>query len=230
MLSREDASDGMQLIKQLTCSITFMQATPATWRLLLESGWAGSDRLHALCGGEALTRSLADQLLVRCASLINVYGPTESTVWSTAHRVVADGRAVPIGRPIANTQTYILDPNLNPVPIGAPGELHIGGAGLARGYLYRPELTAERFIPNPFHENTRLYKTGDLARYLPDGNIEFLGRIDHQVKIRGFRIELGEIETVLAQHPAVRDTLSFLAKTNPTTNAWSLMSCKTLAA
>ena len=120
LLSREDASDGMQLIKQLTCSITFMQATPATWRLLLESGWAGSDRLHALCGGEALTRSLADQLLVRCASLINVYGPTESTVWSTAHRVVADGRAVPIGRPIANTQTYILDPNLNPVPIGAP--------------------------------------------------------------------------------------------------------------
>ena len=216
LLSREDASDGMQLIKQLTdCGITFMQATPATWRLLLESGWTGSDRLHVLCGGEALARSLADQLLVRCASLINVYGPTESTVWSTAHRVVTDGRAVPIGRPIANTQTYILNPNLNPVPIGAPGELHIGGAGLARGYLNRPELTAEKFIPNPFQENTRLYKTGDLARYLPDGNIEFLERLDHQVKIRGYRIELGEIEAVLTEHPAVHESVVISREDTP---------------
>ena len=145
--------------------------------------------------------------------LLNTYGPTEATVVATmcdlTHTVPRDGlEQIPIGQPMPNVQTYIMDSHLQPVPIGVPGELYIGGNGLARGYLNRPELTAEKFIPNPFkgQPGTRLYKTGDLARYLPDGNIEFMGRIDLQVKIRGFRIELGEIETVLRQHPAVRET------------------------
>jgi len=140
----------------------------------------------------------------------NAYGPTETTVCATMmlcdNQTTQQYVTVSIGRPIANTQLYILDSHLQPVPIGVPGELHIGGAGLARGYLNRPELTAEKFIPNPFGEG-RLYKTGDLVRYLPDGNIEFLGRIDHQVKIRGFRIELGEIETILRQHDAVQEAI-----------------------
>jgi acyl-coenzyme A synthetase/AMP-(fatty) acid ligase len=142
-------------------------------------------------------------------AVINNYGPTEATVVATYGQVLPTAHAeVPpsIGRPIANTQIYILDDHLQRVPIGATGELYIGGAGLAKGYLNRPELTAERFIPNPFSNEpeSRLYKTGDLARYLPDGQLTFLGRSDHQVKIRGYRIELGEIEAVLNQHPAVR--------------------------
>ena len=125
--------------------------------------------------------------------------------------------SVPIGRPIGNTQVYILDPHLNPVPIGVAGELHIGGDGLARGYLNRPELTAEKFIADPFSNEpkSRLYKTGDLARYLPDGNIEFLGRIDNQVKIRGYRVELGEIESVLAQHPAIQQAVVLAREDTP---------------
>ncbi|MCC3433251.1 MAG: amino acid adenylation domain-containing protein, partial [Microcoleus sp. PH2017_04_SCI_O_A] len=139
----------------------------------------------------------------------NAYGPTESTVCATIAECTDSQEPPSIGRPIANTQVYLLDAHLQLVPIGIPGEIYIGGAGLARGYLNRPELTAERFIPNPFSNEpgSRLYKTGDLARYLPDGNIEFLGRIDHQVKIRGFRIELGEIEAVLSQHPDVQESL-----------------------
>jgi len=144
--------------------------------------------------------------------VVNNYGPTENTVVTTSGLVVAQEQnqiSPTIGQPIANTQVYILDQQLQPVPVGVPGELHIGGAGLARGYLNRPELTQEKFIPNPFKETqgSRLYKTGDLARYLPDGNIEYLGRIDNQVKIRGFRIELGEVEAVLTQHPVVRETV-----------------------
>ena len=139
----------------------------------------------------------------------NLYGPTETTIWSSIYQVESSENLIFIGRPIANTQIYILDKHLQPVPIGVPGELHIGGAGLARGYLNRPQLTQEKFIPNPFSTNpsSRLYKTGDLARYLPDGNIEYLGRIDHQVKVRGFRIELGEIEAVLNQHPSVHSVV-----------------------
>jgi amino acid adenylation domain-containing protein len=152
------------------------------------------------------------ELVARWASgtrVFNAYGPTETTIWATAAECTDVGRKPPIGRPIANTQIYLLDAVLQPVPIGVPGELHIGGAGLSRGYLNRPDLTAERFIPNPFSDEpgARLYKTGDLARYLSDGNIEFLGRMDHQVKIRGFRVELGEIEAVLGQHAAVRETV-----------------------
>ncbi|PYM12136.1 MAG: non-ribosomal peptide synthetase, partial [Verrucomicrobia bacterium] len=149
-----------------------------------------------LCGGEALSRELANQLLERCAEVWNLYGPTETTIWSAAAKIEPGNHPVVVGRPIANTQFYILDRYLNPVSIGVPGELVIGGDGLARGYLNRPELTAEKFIRNPFSDeaDARLYRTGDCARWRPDGNVELLGRMDHQVKIRGFRIELGEIE------------------------------------
>ena len=208
--SGEVTSDATQLLDLLVKSgATVMQATPATWRLLLEAEWQSSNQLKILCGGEALPRKLANQLRSRSTSLWNLYGPTETTIWSVISKVESEEGLISIGRPIANTQVYILDRHLQPVPIGVPGELHIGGAGLARGYLNRPELTEEKFIPNPFshQEEARLYKTGDLARYLPDGSIEYLGRIDYLVKIRGFRIELGEIEAVLSQHPAVLQTV-----------------------
>jgi len=192
----------MQLLAET--KTTVMQATPVTWRLLLGSGWPGTPGLKILCGGEAFPRDLAEALLSKSAEVWNMYGPTETTIWSTVSQVSSGKGSVPIGRPIANTEIFILDPHQQLVPIGVWGELHIGGRGLARGYLNRPELTAERFIPSPFAPEARLYKTGDLARYLPDGTIEFQGRMDDQIKLRGFRIELGEIETALAAHPAVR--------------------------
>lgn len=203
--SRAIATNGHQLAEILQRSnITLLQATPATWRLLLESGWTGRANLKMLCGGEALSRELANQLLPKGASLWNMYGPTETTVWSAISQVQPSDAPVHVGAPIANTQFYILDEQQQPVPIGVPGELHIGGAGLARGYLHRLDLTAEKFVTNPFAEpGSRLYRTGDRVRYRADGSLEFLGRIDYQVKIRGFRIELGEIETVLSQHPAI---------------------------
>ena len=227
----EVAADGALLAKSLDESrITFMQATPASWRLLLEAGWKGKPDLKILCGGEALTKDLAEKLLQRGAQLWNVYGPTETTIWSTIYRVdsIQSGisNTVPIGRPIANTQIYILDSNLQPVPVGVIGDLYIGGDGVSRGYLNRPELTAERFLPRPDSlspwERARvrvrekgegtgvgelIYKTGDLARYLPDGNIEFFGRSDQQVKVRGYRIETGEIEVALASHPSVKQAV-----------------------
>ena len=211
-------ADGPQLMALMERSnVTVMQATPATWRLLIQSGWQGDSRLRILCGGEALPRELADQLLARCGELWNMYGPTETTIWSTVYRVQPGEGPISIGRPIANTQIYILDSHLQPVPIGVAGELYIGGDGLARGYFKRPELTAEKFIRDPFSEtpNPRLYKTGDLARYHAAGTIEFLGRIDHQVKIRGFRIELGEIEAVLAQHAQVRQAVVVAREDTP---------------
>ncbi|MEH2028366.1 MAG: amino acid adenylation domain-containing protein [Nostoc sp.] len=217
MLSREETMDGIELIAKLTNSrATIMQATPATWQLLLEAGWQGSKHLKILCGGEALPKKLAQQLQQRCAILWNVYGPTETTIWSAIYKVVSEDGQVLIGRPIANTEFYVLDGQLQLVPVGVPGELYIGGAGLARGYFNRPDLRDARFILNPFNKaegrrqkaednnDLRLYKTGDLVRYLPDGNIEYLSRIDGQVKIRGFRIELGEIEALLMQHPSVK--------------------------
>src|SRR5205807_5863268 len=153
---------------------------------------------------------LADQIYneTQVESVFDLYGPSETTTYSTFTRRERGGRAT-IGKPLANTQIYIVDKNLQPAPIGVPGEIYIGGDGLARGYLHRPDLTAERFIPHPFstEPNARLYKTGDLARYRPDGSLEFLGRLDQQVKLRGYRIELGEIEALLSQHPAVRECL-----------------------
>ncbi|MFO5491976.1 MAG: non-ribosomal peptide synthetase, partial [Cuspidothrix sp.] len=218
IVSRAVSSDGAALIAKLASSqTTLMQATPATWQLLLTADWQGSKHLNILCGGEALPRNLAHQLRSRCAALWNLYGPTETTIWSAIYPVGTDDRTVLIGRPIANTQVYILDTHLQPVPIGVPGELHIGGTGLARGYLNRPELTTEKFIPHPFstEPNSRLYKTGDLACYLSDGNIEYLGRIDRQVKIRGFRIELGEIEALLSQHNQIQSTVVIAREDTP---------------
>ena len=207
LASRETAADGYQLRELLEKSApTVMQATPATWRLLLEAGWRGDKDLKVLCGGEAMTRELARELLNRASSVWNMYGPTETTVWSTTCRIISVDGPIAIGRPIANTEIYILDRHLQPVPICVPGELYIGGEGIARGYLHRPELIAEKFIPNPFREResgAQLYRTGDLARYRENGDIECLGRIDNQVKVRGFRIELGEIESLLDEYPGV---------------------------
>jgi len=209
--SREQSSDGQQLLQLLHDSqATVMQATPATWRLLIESGWSGDGQLKVLCGGEALTRELAEQLMPRCAELWNMYGPTETTIWSSLYRVQdLNWVWAPIGRPIANTQMYVLDKTEQPMPIGVPGELYIGGDGLARGYWKRPELTAEKFVADPFRKQAgaRLYRTGDLTRYLADGNLQYLSRIDNQVKVRGFRIELGEVESVLVQHSQVRQAV-----------------------
>jgi amino acid adenylation domain-containing protein len=206
--SQQEALDGARLLELLAAShATILQATPVTWRMLLEAGWR-TPRMKLLCGGEALPRDLANQLLQR-GELWNMYGPTETTIWSSVSRIEPGSDPVTIGSPIANTQFYILDPHQNPVPIGVPGELHIGGDGVARGYLKRPELTAERFIPDPFRTQAqaRLYKTGDLARYLPDGCIELLGRMDHQVKLRGYRIELGEVESALARVAGIRQAV-----------------------
>jgi amino acid adenylation domain-containing protein len=206
LATREQAVDGAQLLHLLhQAGITVMQATPATWRLLLEAGWAGNRNLKVLCGGEALPRELAQQLLPRCREVWNMYGPTETTIWSSAFRVKdTNWSTAPIGRPIANTRMYVLDKNRQPVPVGVPGELYIGGDGVARGYWNRPELTAEKFVTDPFcsQPGERLYSTGDQARLLPDGNLQYLGRLDTQVKVRGYRIELGEVEDVLAKHPA----------------------------
>ncbi|MBN3895575.1 MAG: amino acid adenylation domain-containing protein [Nostoc sp. NOS(2021)] len=210
LVSREVAMDGLQLLQKLhNFAATVMQATPATWRMLLEAGWRGNTQLKILCGGEALPQNLAKQLCQRGAEVWNLYGPTETTIWSTIHRIDQQEVLVTIGRPIGNTQIYILDKYLQPVPVGVPGELYIGGASLARGYLHRPELTKEKFIHNPFSSDSesRLYKTGDLARYLSDGEIEYLGRIDYQIKLRGYRIELAEIEAVLSQHPTIEKTV-----------------------
>ncbi len=205
--TREDVIDGRRLAFQIeNHGVTLMQATPATWRLLIDSGWTGCARLKALCGGEALQADLARRLLPRVASLWNMYGPTETTIWSTVHEVRTVDDPVPLGSAIGNTTLYILDPNLEPVPAGVAGELHIGGAGLARGYRNLPDLTESRFIAHPFVPGERLYKTGDLCRFRADCAILFLGRLDDQVKLRGHRIELGEIESLLLRHPAVDQT------------------------
>ncbi len=208
LADRETAADPAALAELLARSgATVMQATPATWKMLVFSGWEGDRSLRVLCGGEALPGAVADLLRERAAAVWNLYGPTETTVWSTLHPVDRPEPAVPIGRPVANTRAYVLDAQLNPVPAGVPGGLYLAGAGVARGYLGRPELTAERFLPEPFGgaAGARMYRTGDRARWREDGVLEFLGRDDHQVKVRGFRIELGEVEAALAAHPGVRE-------------------------
>ncbi len=230
----DQVQDGAQLLSLLESShATVLQATPGLWRILIDAGWndagwndagwndAGWNStqpralpLKVLCGGEALPRDLAERLLDRSDEVWNVYGPTETTIWSSATRVTRGSGPLHIGPPIANTTFYVLDDNpgdlQQPTPIGVAGELYIGGQGLARGYWNRPELTAEKFVPNPFAQTgstARIYRTGDLARFHPDGSIELLGRADFQVKLRGYRIELGDIEAALNQHPAVRDSV-----------------------
>jgi amino acid adenylation domain-containing protein len=204
---REDVADPRALARLLeTNEATVMQATPATWRMLLDASWPGAPRLKVMCGGEALTAELARALRTRCGALWNMYGPTETAIYSVVHRVEEVEATVPIGRPVANTRIHLLDRNLQPVPVGVVGELCIGGVGVARGYLGRPDLTAERFVPDPLSDEpgTRLYRTGDRARWRGDGSLECLGRVDDQVKLRGFRIEPGEIEAALLGHEAIR--------------------------
>jgi amino acid adenylation domain-containing protein len=190
--------------------ISVMQATPATWRMIIDSGWQGRPGLRVLCGGEALPPGLATELLARVGELWNMYGPTETTIWSTVKRM-APGARITIGGPIDNTTVYVLDDGLARVPVGATGELWIGGEGVALGYIGRPELTRERFIASPFVPGERIYRTGDLGRVLPDGDLECLGRGDSQVKIRGFRIELGEIETAIERCGGLRKAVVLVA-------------------
>lgn len=227
LVDSEIASDATLLCPVLNrCNATIMQATPATWQMLIAAGWSGNSQIKLLCGGEALSSELAQQLISRSDALWNMYGPTEATIWSTCSKIESANSPISIGKPIANTQAYILDKFQNPVPIGSIGELYIGGVGLAKGYLNRPELTENKFISNPLAiakadgetdrtVSSKLYKTGDLARYRPDGNIECLGRTDNQVKLRGFRIELGEIESVLMQQDSVSQAVAAVREYNP---------------
>jgi len=214
--------DGQALSAEIArSSPTWMQATPATWQLLLAANWAGRADLSILCGGEALQSTLAANLLPRCQALWNVYGPTETTIWSVAHKVeAADVRdavaVVPIGRPIANTEVFVLDEYRQLVPDGTPGELYIGGLGVSQGYRGRADLTAQRFVHLPgFATGGLLYRTGDLARWRRDGLLEFLGRADQQLKVRGFRIEPGEIESILLDDPEVQEAVVICREDQP---------------
>ncbi|MET9469982.1 amino acid adenylation domain-containing protein [Streptomyces sp. NPDC006544] len=206
LLPRSVAADGAELREALTAyEVSFMQATPMTWRLLLDAGWQGEPRLTALSGGETTPPDLAAELCRKAGRVWNVYGPSETTIWSTSHRITETSTIVPIGRPIANTTLRVVDSGGQLVPIGLPGELYIGGTGLARGYLDRPDLTRERFVACPQGPaHVTMYRTGDLVRWSEQGELEFLGRIDRQVKVRGFRIELEEVEGRLNLHPLVR--------------------------
>ncbi|OMP77242.1 non-ribosomal peptide synthetase [[Flexibacter] sp. ATCC 35208] len=190
-----------------TGTCTIMQATPSTWRMLIEQGWQGTTGLKILCGGERLSPELAQSLLQRCGSLYNVYGPTETTVWSAVNEITTAGVRITIGKPIANTQLYVLDQHRAPAATLVAGELYIGGTGLAKGYLFRTELTTERFVDNPFITGTRMYRTGDIARWLPEGQIEIMGRVDEQVKVRGFRIEPAEIETAILKYTSAGEAV-----------------------
>ena len=210
LVSRQIATDGTALQAMIAEQpVHMIQATPATWQLLKSTDWQATPPLTLLCGGELLSPELGTYLLQQSEQLWNLYGPTETTIWSAAQNVTQQpAHPEQIGQPIANTRIHILDRQNQPVPIGIPGELCIAGAGLAHSYLNRPELTAEKFIEvELFGQTERIYKTGDLARWLPDGNLEYLGRIDHQVKLRGFRIELGEIEAVLSQQDTVSEAV-----------------------
>ena len=210
---RDQAVDGHALkglLEEYDANV--MQATPVTWRLLLEAGWTGGATFKALVGGEALPRDLAEQLISNDVELWNMYGPTETTVWSTCSHITDTSDGITIGTPIDNTTIYILDEHKHLCPIGVPGELYIGGDGVALGYWKRPELTADRFIEDPFGDATggQIYGTGDKARWLSNGTLEHLGRLDDQVKVRGFRVELGEIEARIAEHPEVREAATHL--------------------
>ncbi|QSQ54056.1 non-ribosomal peptide synthase/polyketide synthase [Xanthomonas translucens pv. undulosa] len=199
-------------------AISVLQATPAFWQMLLDAGWQSRPGLRLLCGGEALSQELAQRLRIGGGQLCNLYGPTEATIWASLHPVLGDdtGNVVPLGRPLTNTQLWVLDTSHQLVPLGVAGELYIAGPQLARGYLARPDLTAERFVPDPFaeHPGERMYRTGDLARWHADGVLESLGRNDAQVKIRGFRIELGEIEAALRACDGVRQAAVVVREDN----------------
>ena len=208
---RDDVADGAQLTELLHATrATALQATPVTWRMLLEQGFQPAPGFKMLCGGEAWTAAMADQLLANGGRLWNMYGPTETTVWSSITEVEQGAGRMTIGPPIANTRFYVLDTHLQLTPPGVSGELFIAGAGVARGYFERPELTAEKFLADPFVSGERMYRTGDEVRQLSDGRIEFMGRLDHQIKLRGFRIELGDVETAIRALPGVRDAVAML--------------------
>lgn len=212
LATQEQAGDARALTELLERhQVTVMQATPATWRMLVDSGWQSRPGFTILCGGEALPQDLADTLTANGATMWNLYGPTETTVWSSRKRL-SPGARITLGKPLDNTGLYVLDQNLQPVPEGVCGELFIGGVGVARGYLGQPKLTAERFVPDPFsgQPGARLYRTGDLVRRRADGELEFIGRVDQQVKVRGFRIELGEIEATLRRHEIARDVTAIV--------------------
>ncbi len=218
VLSQATISDPVRLTNRLEKqNATHFQTTPSRWKILVQSGWQGASNLTALSGGESLSFQLLSELNKRCKSVWNLYGPTEATCQSTLIALAPGIPANTIGRPISNTQVYVLDSHRELLPIGVPGELYIGGDGLARGYLNRPDLTAERFVPNPFSKDmdSKLYRTGDLCRWRDNGTLEYLGRIDHQVKLRGFRIELGEIESILSQHPSIAQCVVFLSADRP---------------
>lgn len=192
--------------------ISILQATPMSWKILLEAGWHNKTGLKILCGGEPLTKKLCQQFLEITDYFWNLYGPTETTIWSTCNYISKENSAysiLPIGKPIANTDVYVLDSHLDLQPIGVKGELYIGGEGVARGYLYHNALTKERFIPNKYCSKkiSRLYKTGDLVRWLPNGNLEYIERIDDQIKIRGFRIELGEIQAHVESYGCIEKSI-----------------------
>ncbi|MDM0116965.1 amino acid adenylation domain-containing protein [Variovorax sp. J22R133] len=218
LATREQASNGLSLNALLDRSeATVMQATPSTWRLLIDAGWMGGPAFKALIGGESLSLHMAQALSCRAGEVWNMYGPTETTVWSTCWKVPRPAQAMSIGRPIANTRLHVLDEHGNCCPVGVSGEIFIGGDGVALGYLARPELTADRFVPEPFGTapGARMYKTGDRGRWRHDGTLEHQGRLDFQVKLRGHRIEPGEIEAQLQAHPEVSQCLVMAREDRP---------------
>ncbi len=218
LADNETVRDGRLLLNILEHNnISIMQATPSTWQMLLDAGWQKNDRIKILSGGEALPKVLADNLLTRGSELWNMYGPTETTIWSTVKQIRPHDKQLTIGFPIGNTQVYILDEKGSPLPANRPGEIYIGGDGVAAGYLNRPELTAEKFVADIYSENTgnKLYRTGDLGKITDTGEILCLGRIDHQVKIRGHRIELGEIETAISKQERVKQAVVLAREDTP---------------
>ncbi len=221
LASQEILADGPGLARLLhECQITVMQATPITWRLLLDAGWSGQPTsLQIVCGGEAFPSDLLQPLQERGRRLWNVYGPTEATIWATAHDLSKQERTghIPLGHPLANTRCYVLNAAWQPVPVGVIGEIYLGGEGVARGYVRRPALTAEHFIPDPFstHPGARLYRSGDLGHWRTNGVLEYMGRVDGQVKLHGHRIELGEIEAVLCAQAGVRAAVVQVQEVGP---------------
>ncbi|HEY4303869.1 MAG TPA: amino acid adenylation domain-containing protein [Gemmatimonadaceae bacterium] len=218
LASREIATDGVRLKNLIeSAGVTFIDATPATYRLLLAAEWKGDPKLTVICTGEAMPKDIAVALVDRAGKVWNGYGPTETTVWSTFYEVTKPVTRILIGKPVANTQVYVLDAMRQAVPFGVRGELYIGGVGVALGYLHRPDLTEQRFVPDPFSDrpNATMYRTGDVVRLLQSGDLDYLGRNDNQVKLRGFRIELGEIEDALLHHESVKQAAVIVREDRP---------------